>query len=98
MWVQEYIQHFCRFVAIDDVRALLESFTSVVTPSDAAVMIEDMDLFDLHDMNLEEFMELMGTAFKGRSIEEIDSCLSLTLLAYFLSKRNRALQIRCSLL
>ena len=84
----------CRFVSIGEVRKLLESFTSVTTKEAVAEMIEAMDLFDLHDMDLEEFQELLCTALQSASSEQIDGCLSLTLQAYFLSTKDRAQQVR----
>ena len=75
-------------------RNLLESFTTVTTKEAVAEMIEAMDLFDLHDMDLEEFQELLSTAFQSTSTEQIDDCLSLTLQAYFLSTKDRAQQVR----
>lgn len=95
----------CRFVSISDVRHLLESFTTVTTKETVAEMIEAMDLDDLHEMDLEEFVELICTAFRSCAqpsrTEQVNSCLSLTLQAYFLSTKDSAQQVRycisCSL-
>jgi Ca2+-binding EF-hand superfamily protein len=81
-------------VSIGDVRSLLESFSTVTTKEAVAEMIDSMDLFNLHDMNLEEFMELLSTTFQNSSTKEIDHCLSVTLQAYFLSTKDTAQQVR----
>jgi Ca2+-binding EF-hand superfamily protein len=84
----------CRFVSINAVRSLLETFTTVTTKEAVAEMIDSMDLFDLHDINLEEFLEVVSTIFQDKCTEEIDQCLAVTLQAYFLSTKDTAQQVR----
>lgn len=84
-----------RFVALEDVKRLVLSFDTFVSPAHLEHALGHMDLQGLHDITLEEFQELMDTlaaASEGRGIAQ---AFRPVLTAYFLSLKDWAGQLRC---
>jgi hypothetical protein len=96
LWSRPDATTCCRFVAIEEVEKLLETFTAVTNKEAVCEAVAAMDLFGVHDMDYEEFAELLDKVVGDSSEEQLTECLSLTLQSYFLSMKDRDQQIRCT--
>lgn len=86
-----------RFVAIDAVRRLVAGLPGFASGAQLQEVLDGMDLEGLHDIQLEEFQELMALLADdggGRSIAET---FRAVLTAYFLSLKDWDGQLRCVL-